>query len=97
MLPPSLQPPTPLPTSPTVVPRAGPLRNGTMTRRGLGGGQGDPLVYIHGAGGLMWDPFVEALASQFTVYAPEHPGSGESTGLEEVRDIWDLEIGRAHG
>jgi len=70
--------------------RAISLRNGTMTTRVLVGGQGDPLVYIHGAGGLMWDPFVEALASQFTVYAPEHPGSGESTGLEELRDIWDL-------
>jgi pimeloyl-ACP methyl ester carboxylesterase len=33
---------------------------------------------------------VDALAGQFTVYAPEHPGSGESTGLEELRDIWDL-------
>ena len=49
-----------------------------------------PLVYIHGAGGLMWDPFVDALASQSPVYAPEHPGSGESTGLEELRDLWDL-------
>jgi len=66
------------------------LRNGTMTTRVLVGGQGDPLVYIHGAGGLMWDPFVEALAGRFTVYAPEHPGSGESTGLEELRDLWDL-------
>jgi len=70
--------------------RAVSLRNGLMTTRVLVGGQGDPLVYIHGAGGLMWDPFVDALASQYTVYAPEHPGSGESTGLEELRDIWDL-------
>jgi pimeloyl-ACP methyl ester carboxylesterase len=66
------------------------LRNGLITTRVLVGGQGDPLVYIHGAGGLMWDPFVDALASQYTVYAPEHPGSGESTGLEELRDLWDL-------
>jgi len=65
-------------------------RNGTMTTRVLVGGNGEPLVYIHGAGGLMWDPFVDALAGRFTVYAPEHPGSGESTGLEELRDIWDL-------
>ena len=63
------------------------LRNGLITTRVLVGGQGDPLVYIHGAGGLMWDPFVDALASQYTVYAPEHPGSGESTGLEELRDL----------
>ena len=70
--------------------RAIELRNGTMTTRVLVGGQGDPLLYIHGAGGLMWDPFIEALAERFTVYAPEHPGSGQSTGLEELRDIWDL-------
>ncbi len=70
--------------------RAIELRNGTMTTRVLVGGQGEPLLYIHGAGGLMWDPFVEALAERYTVYAPEHPGSGQSTGLEELRDIWDL-------
>jgi len=70
--------------------RAISLRNGLITTRVLVGGQGDPLVYIHGAGGLMWDPFVDALAGKFTVYAPEHPGSGESTGLEELRDLWDL-------
>jgi len=67
--------------------RAIELRNGTMTTRVLVGGQGEPLVYIHGAGGLLWDPFVEALAERYTVYAPEHPGSGQSTGLEELRDI----------
>ena len=70
--------------------RAIELRNGTMTTCVLVGGQGEPLVYIHGAGGLLWDPFVEALAERYTVYAPEHPGSGQSTGLEELRDIWDL-------
>ncbi len=78
------------PTATNVDERAIELRNGTMTTRVLVGGQGDPLVYIHGAGGLMWDPFVEALARDHTVYAPEHPGSGQSTGLEELRDIWDL-------
>ena len=38
------------------------LRNGTMTTRVLVGGQGEPLLYLHGAGGLMWDPFIQALA-----------------------------------
>ena len=66
------------------------LRNGTMTCRILVGGQGEPLLFLHGAGGLMWDPLLEAVAQHFTVYAAEHPGSGQSTGLEELRDIWDL-------
>ena len=39
-------------------------------------GSGPPLLYLHPAGGPMWDPFVESLAEQFTVYAPDHPGTG---------------------
>ena len=66
------------------------LREGRMVTRVLVGGDGPPLLYLHGAGGLLWDPFLEALATRFTVYAPEHPGSGQSVGLEELRDIWDL-------
>ncbi|MHB8576014.1 MAG: alpha/beta fold hydrolase [Dehalococcoidia bacterium] len=54
------------------------------------GGQGDPLVFLHGAGGLLWDPFLDALSQSYTVYAPAMPGTGNSTGLEDVRDIWDL-------
>ena len=34
--------------------RAVSLRNGLINTRVLVGGQGEPLVYIHGAGGLMW-------------------------------------------
>ena len=66
------------------------LREGRMVTRVLVGGDGPPLLYLHGAGGLFWDPFLEALATRFTVYAPEHPGSGQSVGLEELRDLWDL-------
>jgi len=66
------------------------LREGRMVTRVLVGGDGPPLLYLHGAGGLFWDPFLEALATRFTVYAPEHPGSGQSVGLEELRDMWDL-------
>jgi pimeloyl-ACP methyl ester carboxylesterase len=47
-------------------------------------------MFLHGAGGLMWDPFLAALAERFTVYAPEHPGTGLSEGLDELRGIWDL-------
>src|SRR5579885_2892577 len=38
-------------------------------------GSGPPLVFFHGAFGLRWDPFLDALAERCTVYAPEHPGT----------------------
>ena len=38
-------------------------------------GAGPALVYFHGPWGLVWDPFLDALARDFTVYAPEHPGT----------------------
>jgi pimeloyl-ACP methyl ester carboxylesterase len=66
------------------------LREGKVVTRVLVGGEGPPLLFLHGAGGLMWDPLLEALATRCTVYAPEHPGSGQSVGLEELRDLWDL-------
>ena len=41
-------------------------------------GDGPPLVYLHPAGGPGWDPFLDALAERHTVYAPDHPGTGET-------------------
>src|SRR5579864_2629529 len=39
------------------------------------GGTGEPLVFLHGAGGHTgWMAFLEALSERFTVFAPEHPG-----------------------
>lgn len=38
----------------------------------LKGGDGPPLLFLHGAaGGGMWLPFLARLARRFTVYAPE--------------------------
>ncbi len=48
------------------------------------------MLYIHGAGGLFWDSFLDRLAASHEVIAPEHPGFGQSQGLEHVEDIWDL-------
>lgn len=40
----------------------------------LKGGDGPPLLFLHGAmGGGMWFPFLGRLARRFTVYAPAHP------------------------
>lgn len=66
------------------------LQGGRFKTRVLSAGEGDPLVFLHGAGGLMWDPFLDGLAQDHRVVAPEHLGSGESQGLDLVEDLWDL-------
>ena len=55
-------------------------------------GEGPPLVFLHGAGGLMWDPFLDALAANHTVYAPEHPGTtlGDPDAISHLDNLWDL-------
>ena len=55
-------------------------------------GSGPPVVFLHGAYGLTWDPFLDGLAEQFTVYAPEHPGTtlGDPDGVKALDDLWDL-------
>ena len=43
------------------------------------GGKGEPLVFLHGAGGIIADdPFLAKLAESFHVYAPLVPGYGDS-------------------
>jgi pimeloyl-ACP methyl ester carboxylesterase len=56
------------------------------------GGSGPPLVFLHGAGGLVWDEFLETLAARHTVYAPEHPGTseGEPDAISHLDNLWDL-------
>lgn len=55
-------------------------------------GNGPPLVYFHPAGGLHWDEFVAGLAKQFTVYAPELPGTtpGDPYAIYQVDAYTDL-------
>lgn len=56
-------------------------------------GNGEPLVYLHGAFGYQgWHPFLDMLAQNFTVYAPLHPGFGENGGLDEIDDLLDLTL-----
>lgn len=66
------------------------VQGGKIKTRVLSAGSGDPLLFVHGAGGLMWDPFLDQLAESHRVIAPEHPGSGQSTGNEHIHDVWDL-------
>jgi pimeloyl-ACP methyl ester carboxylesterase len=82
-------------------------RKGTRCRV-LEGGSGAPVVFFHGAGGLLRDnPFLDDLARRYHVYAPEWPGYGDSTGDELLEDMldfalhgWDLvdalELSRPH-
>jgi pimeloyl-ACP methyl ester carboxylesterase len=45
----------------------------------LKGGQGAPVLVLHGVEGCEgWLPFHEALAEHATVYAPSHPGYGQT-------------------
>jgi pimeloyl-ACP methyl ester carboxylesterase len=57
------------------------------------GGQGQPLVFLHGAGGLDLDMgFLDALAEKFHVYAPLVPGYGDSQECPELRDMLDFTL-----
>ena len=55
-------------------------------------GTGPAVVFFHGPWGLSWDPFLDALAQNFTVYAPEHPGTtpGAPDTIQHVDNLWDL-------
>jgi pimeloyl-ACP methyl ester carboxylesterase len=57
------------------------------------GGSGTPLVFLHGAGGLVAeDPFLNALAKKYHVYAPLLPGYGDSEECAELRDMLDFTL-----
>lgn len=54
------------------------------------GGSGDPLVYLHSAGGEGEGlGLLDDLASTFSVVAPMFPGFGESEGIEAFDDMED--------
>ncbi len=56
----------------------------------LEAGSGEPLLFLHGAGGLAWDPYLDALAERRRVIAPFLPGTSRSNDINQVRDLWDL-------
>ncbi len=59
----------------------------------LEGGSGQPLVYLHGAGGMTAeDPFLAKLSQSFHVHAPFLPGYGESEEAPELRDMLDITL-----
>jgi pimeloyl-ACP methyl ester carboxylesterase len=58
----------------------------------LRGGTGEPVLFLHAAGGAgAWLPFHAQLAGAgFEVIAPDHPGFGQSDDFPEVEAIDDL-------
>jgi pimeloyl-ACP methyl ester carboxylesterase len=54
-------------------------------------GAGQPLLYLHGAGGAnRWLPFMEALSQNFEMIVPEHPGFGDSEMPAWLDNVGDL-------
>lgn len=54
---------------------------------------GQPIVYFHGAAGLLDDePMLDALGTGRTVYAPVWPGYGDEPGEERIEDMLDFAL-----
>ena len=57
------------------------------------GGEGSPLLFLHGAGGLTAnDPFLAALAAKYHVYAPLLPGYGDGAECAALREMLDVTL-----
>jgi pimeloyl-ACP methyl ester carboxylesterase len=55
------------------------------------GGAGEPLLFLHAAGGAgAWLDFHALLAGSFDVIAPDHPGFGGSDEFGDVEAVDDL-------
>ena len=57
----------------------------------LEAGDGEPLLFLHGAGGIAaWEGVLPLLSEKFHVHAPLLPGFGRSDGLDYLEDQVDL-------
>jgi pimeloyl-ACP methyl ester carboxylesterase len=55
------------------------------------GGNGRPLLFLHGAGGVPpWSAFFEKLAGRYDVLVPEHPGFGTPDNAKDIKNVADL-------
>lgn len=66
--------------------------DGELTMSVAIAGSGPALVYLHPAGGLEFDDFIEDLAQRFTVYAPRFPGTDPDAPYEIHRVRSWLEV-----
>jgi pimeloyl-ACP methyl ester carboxylesterase len=55
-------------------------------------GRGAPLLYLHPAAGLSFDPFLSALSDDYSIFAPEVPGTsaGDPNAIHSVDSLFDL-------
>ena len=54
-------------------------------------GSGEPVLFLHAAGGAgTWPEFHALLSERFDVIAPDHPGFGKSDEFPELTAIDDL-------
>lgn len=74
--------------------RTVPVLGGRFQPRVYRAGKGEPLLWLHGAGGMAqgFTPDLEALAERYEVIAPVHPGWDDTPGLEHLDDIHDLVV-----
>lgn len=65
-----------------------PVLNGKIKLQVKVAGKGPQLVYLHPAAGLLWDPFVDRLAENYQVFAPEFPGTsiGDPYAIKALHD-----------
>lgn len=79
-------------TGPVITEQSIPVWNGRLTIRVKVAGAGAPLLYLHPAAGLAWDPFLSHLAQSYTVYAPEFPGTsaGDPYAIHAVDHLPDV-------
>lgn len=55
------------------------------------GGQGEPMVFLHGANGASaWLPFFDSLSRHYDLIVPEHPGFGASDDPKWIRTVPDI-------
>jgi pimeloyl-ACP methyl ester carboxylesterase len=54
------------------------------------GGNGSPLLFLHGPEDPGWPPALARLAREFRVVAPDHPGMGRTPLGEDVEGMDDL-------
>ncbi len=56
-------------------------------------GEGPPLVYLHGAGGLLpEEPLLDRLTRHIHLFAPTWPGYGEDPGEDLLEDMLDFTL-----
>lgn len=64
---------------------------GQSNLRVISGGSGSTLLFLHGMERHPGDAtFLNRLAEHRHVVAPEHPGYGESTGFDSLKDLVDV-------